>query len=164
MWSSARTARSCPCSTSRPEKVAQYEKRNTSRYLRKEASTMCEHCRNIQTWRKFDAPKDYLACIAYIQQFIAGGGTKYHGGQTLLRPFFHMADEPGGIFLSHHSLSPPISISAQIPRYSPQSGGHPAERKPHAGILCCVDGHPAYQWGRRASSSCGSLQTKSRPR
>ena len=27
---------------------------------------MCEHCRNIQTWRKFDAPKDYLACIAYI--------------------------------------------------------------------------------------------------
>ena len=26
---------------------------------------MCEHYRNIQTWRKFDAPKDYLACIAY---------------------------------------------------------------------------------------------------
>lgn len=31
---------------------------------------MCEHCRNIQTWRKFDAPKDYLACIAYIQQLV----------------------------------------------------------------------------------------------
>ena len=36
------------------------------------------------------------------------------------------------------------STSAQIPRYSPQSGGHPAERKPHAGILCCGGGHPAY--------------------
>ena len=32
---------------------------------------MCEYCRDIQTWRKFDAPKDYLACIAYIQQLIA---------------------------------------------------------------------------------------------
>lgn len=31
---------------------------------------MCEHCRNIQTWIKFDAPKDYLACIAYIQQLV----------------------------------------------------------------------------------------------
>lgn len=28
---------------------------------------MCEHCRNIQIWRKFDAPKDYLACIAYLK-------------------------------------------------------------------------------------------------
>ena len=27
---------------------------------------MCEHCRSIQTWRKFDAPRDYLACIAYM--------------------------------------------------------------------------------------------------
>ena len=27
---------------------------------------MCEHCRNIQTWRKFDAPKDYLACICLL--------------------------------------------------------------------------------------------------
>ena len=34
---------------------------------------MCEHCRNIQTWRKFDAPKDYLACIAYIQQLVGHG-------------------------------------------------------------------------------------------
>ena len=34
---------------------------------------MCEHCRNIQTWRKFDAPKDYLACIAYIQQLVGQG-------------------------------------------------------------------------------------------
>ena len=73
MWSSARTARSCPCSTSRPEKVAQYEKRNTSRYLRKEASTTCDHCRNTHTWKKFDAPKDYLACIAYIQQLVSEG-------------------------------------------------------------------------------------------
>ena len=34
---------------------------------------MCEHCRSIQTWRKFDAPKDYLACIAYIQQLVSEG-------------------------------------------------------------------------------------------
>lgn len=34
---------------------------------------MCEHCRNIQIWRKFDAPKDYLACIAYIQQLVGQG-------------------------------------------------------------------------------------------
>ena len=34
---------------------------------------MCEHCRNIQTWRKFAAPKDYLACIAYIQQLVSEG-------------------------------------------------------------------------------------------
>ena len=27
---------------------------------------MCEHCRNIQTWRKFDAPKDYLGIIVGI--------------------------------------------------------------------------------------------------
>ena len=41
--------------------------------LQKEASTMCEHFRNIQIWRKFDAPKDYLACIAYIQQLVSEG-------------------------------------------------------------------------------------------
>lgn len=41
--------------------------------LQEEASIMCEHCRNIQTWRKFDAPKDYLACIAYIQQLVEQG-------------------------------------------------------------------------------------------
>ena len=41
--------------------------------LQEEASIMCEHCRNIQTWRKFDAPKDYLACIAYIQQLVGQG-------------------------------------------------------------------------------------------
>ena len=34
---------------------------------------MCEHGRTIQTWRKFDAPKDYLACIAYIQQLVGQG-------------------------------------------------------------------------------------------
>ena len=31
---------------------------------------MCEYCRNIQIWRKFDAPKDYLACIAYIRKLV----------------------------------------------------------------------------------------------
>lgn len=41
--------------------------------LQEEASIMCEHCRNIQIWRKFDAPKDYLACIAYIQQLVGQG-------------------------------------------------------------------------------------------
>ena len=41
--------------------------------LQEEASIMCEHCRNIQIWRKFDAPKDYLACIAYIQQLVKQG-------------------------------------------------------------------------------------------
>lgn len=34
---------------------------------------MCEHCRSIQTWRKFDAPRDYLACIAYIQKLVEQG-------------------------------------------------------------------------------------------
>ena len=34
---------------------------------------MCEHCRNIQTWRKFDAPKDYLACIALHSAAGVGG-------------------------------------------------------------------------------------------
>ena len=34
---------------------------------------MCEHCRSIQTWRKFDAPRDYLACIAYIQKLVKQG-------------------------------------------------------------------------------------------
>ena len=58
MWSSARTAISYPCSISRPERRRCYT---------------CEHYRNIQTWRKFDAPKDYLACIAYIQQLVSEG-------------------------------------------------------------------------------------------
>lgn len=31
---------------------------------------MCEHCRDIQIWRKFDTPRDYLTCIAYIQQLV----------------------------------------------------------------------------------------------
>ena len=41
--------------------------------LWEEVPVMCEHCRNIQIWRKFDAPKDYLACIAYIQQLVEQG-------------------------------------------------------------------------------------------
>lgn len=35
---------------------------------------MCAFCRSIQTWRKFDAPRDYLTCIAYIQKLVADGG------------------------------------------------------------------------------------------
>ncbi len=49
------------------------EYRADNNRLQEEASIMCEHCRNIQTWRKFDAPKDYLACIAYIQQLVSEG-------------------------------------------------------------------------------------------
>ena len=41
--------------------------------LWEEVPIMCEHCRNIQIWRKFDAPKGYLACIAYIQQLVEQG-------------------------------------------------------------------------------------------
>ena len=77
--------------------------------------------------------------------------------------FFHQPIESDLFFLGH-GIAPPISISVQIPRCSPRSGGRPAGRKPHAGILCCGGRHPAYQWGRRASSSCGSPQLKSRPR
>ena len=35
---------------------------------------MCDYCRTIQIWRKFDAPRDYLACIAYIRQLVVEGG------------------------------------------------------------------------------------------
>ena len=31
---------------------------------------MCDYCRNIQKWKRFNAPKDYLACIEYIQQLV----------------------------------------------------------------------------------------------
>lgn len=34
---------------------------------------MCEFCQHIQTWRKFDNPEDYLACITYIQQVVEQG-------------------------------------------------------------------------------------------
>ncbi len=27
---------------------------------------MCDYCHNIQEWKKFNAPKDYLAWIEYI--------------------------------------------------------------------------------------------------
>ena len=38
---------------------------------------MCEHCRNIQTWRKFDAPKEYLAQIQWDTVFDCAEGTLY---------------------------------------------------------------------------------------
>ena len=31
-------------------------------------------CHNIQIWKKFNAPRDYLACIEYIRQLVANGG------------------------------------------------------------------------------------------
>jgi hypothetical protein len=40
--------------------------------LQEEASIMCEHCRNIQTWRKFDAPKDYWPVLPIS----SSGGTR----------------------------------------------------------------------------------------
>ena len=40
--------------------------------------------------------------------------------------FFHQPIKSDLFFLGH-GIAPPISISAQIPRYSPQSGGHPTE-------------------------------------
>ena len=39
-----------------------------------EGVTMCDYCHNIQEWKKFNAPKDYLACIEYIQQLVTNGG------------------------------------------------------------------------------------------
>lgn len=35
---------------------------------------MCESCQNIQTWKKFDTPKDDFSCIAYIWQLVLEGG------------------------------------------------------------------------------------------
>ena len=35
---------------------------------------MCDYCHNIQKWKRFNAPKDYLACIEYIQQLVTNGG------------------------------------------------------------------------------------------
>ena len=39
-----------------------------------EGVAMCDYCHNIQEWKKFNAPKDYLACIEYIQQLVTNGG------------------------------------------------------------------------------------------
>ena len=60
MWNSARTAISCPCCISRPERRRCY---------------MCEHCRNIQTWRKFDALGTDIAIrlLRSVKEF--GGNT-----------------------------------------------------------------------------------------
>ena len=35
---------------------------------------MCDYCHNIQKWKRFNAPKDYLACIEYIQQLVTNDG------------------------------------------------------------------------------------------
>ena len=35
---------------------------------------MCDYCHNIQKWKRFKAPRDYLACIEYIQQLVTNGG------------------------------------------------------------------------------------------
>lgn len=34
---------------------------------------MCNYCYNIQLWKKFDSPKEYLDCIEYINQLIENG-------------------------------------------------------------------------------------------
>ena len=65
MWNSARTAISCPCSTSRPEKVAQYEKRNTSRYLRKEKAMKK---RKVKDFIALDAQKLVRDCEEYLEE------------------------------------------------------------------------------------------------
>ncbi len=39
-----------------------------------EGVAICDYCHNIQEWKKFNAPKDYLACIEYIQQLVTNGG------------------------------------------------------------------------------------------
>ena len=65
MWNSARTAISCPCSTSRPKKVARYEKRNTSRYLRKE-NVMKK--RTVKDFIALDAQKLVRDCEEYLEE------------------------------------------------------------------------------------------------
>ena len=47
---------------------------DVNRCLRKEGTAMCDYCHNIQIWKKFNAPRDYLACIEYIRQLVANGG------------------------------------------------------------------------------------------
>ena len=39
-----------------------------------EGVAICDYCHNIQEWKKFNAPKDYLACIEYIHQLVTNGG------------------------------------------------------------------------------------------
>ena len=48
---------------------------------------MCDYCHNIQKWKRFNAPKDYLACIEYIQQLVTNGGfAPYHVNHNFIRP------------------------------------------------------------------------------
>lgn len=42
-------------------------------YLDEKESLMCNYCYNIQLWKKFDSPKEYLDCIEYINQLIENG-------------------------------------------------------------------------------------------
>lgn len=42
-------------------------------YLDEKESLMCNYCCNIQLWKKFDSPKEYLECIEYINQLIGNG-------------------------------------------------------------------------------------------
>ena len=76
MWSSARTARSYPCSTSRPEKVAQYEKRNTS------------SCLLYTSWRDGEADKltQLVFCDISTPQAKA---TASKAAKTLDNPLLH---------------------------------------------------------------------------
>ena len=70
-------------------------------------------------------------------------GAEVHGAlDRFSRSLPEMCIRDRGVYVKSMRLQfsfidiPLISISAQIHRYSPQSRGHPAERKPHAGILC----------------------------
>lgn len=50
---------------------------------------MCDYCHNIQKWKRFNALKDYLACIEYIQQLVTNGGFE------LLEARIHLPVESG---------------------------------------------------------------------
>ena len=39
-----------------------------------EGVAICDYCHNIRKWKRFNALKDYLACIEYIQQLVTNGG------------------------------------------------------------------------------------------
>ena len=45
---------------------------------------MCDCCRNILIWKKFDTPRDYLACIEYISQLVADGGFEFLADEEII--------------------------------------------------------------------------------
>lgn len=45
-------------------------------YLEEEMK-MCQFCQNIQLWKKFDSPKNYLECIEYISQLVESGNFEF---------------------------------------------------------------------------------------